>query len=127
MAEKQGHRYGEFESMKFNDRREGFYDYLKYVNDLNLPAEELLNEMPAFIGHMQLNRMLTIYELYKKTLGIAGHIADVGVYKGSSSLLFAKLVRIYEPEALTLVHGFDWFEGNKPTADDPEYITEGGV
>jgi hypothetical protein len=80
-----------------------------------LPVEDLLHDFTAYVGHMTLNRMLTIYELYKQVLGVAGHIADVGVYKGGSSLLFAKLVRNYESEALTLVHGFDWFEGMRNT------------
>ena len=124
--EKEGHKYGEFENLRFDNRRADFYKYLEYLNESQIPTDEILMESTAYIGHMQLNRILTIYELYKKTLGIAGHIADVGVYKGASSLLFAKLVRIFEPEALTLVHGFDWFEGMKPTKDDPDYIVEGG-
>jgi hypothetical protein len=74
---------------------------------------------------MSLNRVLTIYELYKKTLGMAGHIADVGVYKGASSLLFAKLIKIFESESLTLCHGFDWFEGMMLTEND-SLMLEGG-
>jgi hypothetical protein len=77
---------------------------------------------------MQLNRILTIYELYKKVSGIAGHIAEVGVFKGSGSLLLAKLVKLFEPEAFTLVHGFDWFCGkssnnseNAMVSDDDDY------
>ena len=70
-----------------------------------------MEHFTAYVGHMSLHRVLTIYEIYKKTLGMAGHIADVGVYKGASSLLFAKLIKIYESEALTMCHGFDWFEG----------------
>lgn len=127
MAEKQGHKYGEFESVRFDYRRKDFYKYLDFLNGKYPGAEEILNEVGAYIGHMQLNRLLTIYELYKKTLGIAGHIADVGIYKGSSSLLFAKLVKIFEPEALTMVHGFDWFEGNRPGDNDPDYLIEGGI
>jgi len=45
---------------------------------------------------MSLNRIITLYEIYKKTLGLNGHIAELGVYKGSGSLLFAKLVKIFE-------------------------------
>ena len=43
------------------------------------------------------------------TLGVAGHIAEIGVYKAAGTLFFAKLTKIFEPESLTLVHGFDWF------------------
>lgn len=124
--EEKGHHYGELESVKFDYRREKFYDYIKWLNEKKLDTAEILEETPAYIGHMSLNRIITIYELYKKTLGLAGHIADVGVYKGFSSILFAKLVRIFESEALTMVHGFDWFEGSDPTDDDPEFIVKGG-
>ena len=61
---------------------------------------------------------MALYDLYKMVLGVAGHIAEAGVYKGAGTLFFAKLAQIFEPESLTLVHGFDWFEGTKPTAED---------
>ena len=40
-----------------------------------------------------------------------GHIAEIGSYKGASLLHFSKLVKIFEGESLTQVHGFDWFQG----------------
>jgi predicted O-methyltransferase YrrM len=63
-----------------------------------------------------------LYEAYKMTLGLAGHIAEAGVYKGAGTLFFAKLAQIFEPESLTLVHGFDWFEGARPTSEEPNII-----
>ena len=126
MPQKQGHIYGNLESVKFDHRRPGYYQYMEYLKGQSIPLEDLLHDFTAYVGHMTLNRLLTIYELYKKTLGLAGHIADVGVYKGGSSLLFAKLVKIFESEAMTLVHGFDWFEGAKPTEDDSALLVEGG-
>jgi hypothetical protein len=71
---------------------------------------------------MTLSRFLVLYELYKMTLGVAGHIAEAGVYKGAGTLLFAKLTQIFESESLTLVHGFDWFEGMEPTAEEREVV-----
>jgi hypothetical protein len=126
MPEKQGHEYGEFESVKFNDRRHKYYEYLEYLALNNPSIEDLLHDFTAYVGHMSLNRVLTIYELYKKTLGLAGHIADVGVYKGASSLLFAKLIKIFEAESLTLCHGFDWFEGSKIGEKDSKLVLDGG-
>ena len=121
------HIYGTMETMKFDFRRKTFYEYLEWLKKQNVSIEDLLFDFTAYVGHMSLNRMITIYELYKKTLGLAGHIADVGVYKGASSLLFAKLVKIFESEALTLVHGFDWFEGSIKTCDnDGDLIQEDG-
>lgn len=57
--------------------------------------------------------------------GLAGHIADVGVYKGASSLQFAK-IRLFESESLTMVHGFDWFEGRVLGENDSELVPAGG-
>jgi hypothetical protein len=71
---------------------------------------------------MTLARFLVLYEAYKMTLGLAGHIAEAGVYKGAGTLFFAKLAQIFEPESLTLVHGFDWFEGSKPTSEEPNIV-----
>lgn len=112
MSKKQGHIYGDLESVKFDYRRNDYYKYLTHLKESEPSLEDLLHNFTAYIGHMSLNRLLTIYEIYKKTLGIAGHIADVGVYLGASSLLFAKLIKIFESESLTLCHGFDWFKGS---------------
>jgi hypothetical protein len=40
-------------------------------------------------------------------------------------LLFAKLTKIFEPNSLTLVHGFDWCVGNEPTKEEEHVITKG--
>ena len=112
---------GKFETLKFNHRRLKFYQYIKYIKSNNIKVEDILEHSPAFIGHMSLNRIITLYEIYKKTLGLNGHIAELGVYKGSGSLLFAKLVKIFESESLTQVHGFEWFKG---TGDKNSYDNE---
>lgn len=105
------HAHGKFEYMKFNSRREGYYNGLKEIEMLNYSFNDLIEHYPAFVGHMTISRFLGLYELYKKTSGVAGHIAEVGSYKGASLLHFSKLVQIFESESLTQVHGFDWFKG----------------
>jgi len=99
------------EREKFEDRRKAYYDYLEWLKQQNIAIEDFLHNSTAFIGDKQIHRMLTVYELYKQTIGLAGHIAEIGVFKGAGSLFFAKLVKIFEPEAFTIVHGFDWFCG----------------
>ncbi len=126
MSEEQGHIYGELESVKFNYRREDYYKYVEYLKEHPPSLDDFMHDFTAYVGHMSLNRVLTIYELYKKTLGLAGHIADIGVYKGASSLLFAKLIKIFEAESLTLCHGFDWFEGTKTGKVDSKLVVDGG-
>lgn len=105
------HINGALESAKFDSRRKDFYKYREFINKQNIPTTDLLEHFTAYVGHMSLNRMLTLYELYKKVQDVAGHIAEVGVYKGAGTLFFAKLLQIFESESLTQVHGFNWFEG----------------
>lgn len=111
------HKKGTLETMKFDSRRPDYELYMTKLPLLGMNIGECIEHFPAYAGHMTLNRCFTLYELYKKVLGVSGHIAEVGVYKGFGSLLFAKLVKIFESESLTMVHGFDWFEGIEKETD----------
>jgi len=106
---------GKFEYLKFDDRRKPFVEYVNYLETKDIPIKDWMEHFTSYIGHMSLSRVLGLYELYKKTLGISGHIGEIGIYKGASFFLFAKLIKIFESESLTQVHGFDWFQG---TGDD---------
>jgi len=106
------HQNGQFEYMKFNSRRESYYKGVQRIKELDYSFDDLIEHFPCFVGHMTLSRFIGLYELYKKSLGVAGHIAEIGTYKGASLLFFAKLVQIFEAESLTQAHGFDWFEGS---------------
>ena len=115
---------GKYEYMKFDDRRKPFGEYLDYLNKKEIPLADWMEHFTCFIGHMSLSRVLGLYDLYKKTLGVSGHIGEIGIYKGATFFLFAKLVRIFEAESLTQVHGFDWFKGM--VDDDIEMKIEQG-
>src|SRR5437868_10767329 len=90
------HVNGELESIKFEVLRTPYYAGVEKIKSLNYEIEDFIQYFPCFTGHLTLSRFLTLYELYKKATGIPGHIAEVGVYKGASLLLFAKLVRLFE-------------------------------
>ena len=113
------YKEGDFETRKFSARKEPYYESLSQILSLGYSAEDLIHHFPSFVGHMTLSRFLALYEAYKMTLGVAGHIAEAGVYKAASTLFFAKLTQIFEPESLTLVHGFDWFQASALTAEEP--------
>lgn len=119
------HRNGTMETIKFADRREKYYENLVKILDLGHDKTDLIHYFPAFAGTLTLNRYFTLYELYKKVLGVSGHIAEVGTYKGASTLFFGKLVQMFEPDSLTMVHGFDWFRGTARSEDSPLQV-EGG-
>jgi len=116
------YKEGNFESRKFSAQKRPYYDGLAEILSLGYEKEDLIHHFPSFAGHRTLSKFLALYELYKMTLGVAGHIAEAGVYKAAGSLFFAKLTQIFEPESFTLVHGFDWFEGTKPTAEEPNVL-----
>src|SRR5438270_5666303 len=113
---------GQLESQKFSHRKDDYYRGLEQIRNLGYSFEDLLHHFPAFVGHMTIARFLCLYEAYKATLGLAGHIAEVGVFRGSSTLLFAKLTQLFEPESLTQVHGFDWFKGNQPSSGETSIV-----
>lgn len=115
---------GKFELQKFASRKPEYYEGLKEILALGFDATDYIHYFPAFSGHLTLARFLSLYEAYKMTLGVAGHVAEIGVFKGAGSLFFAKLMKLFEPESLILVHGFDWFQGAK-TTEEEKYVAEG--
>ena len=106
---------GKYEYIKFDQLRESYKECVENMGKMDFSFQEIIEDFPRFSGHMSIGRYLTLYELYKKTEGIAGHIAEVGTYKGTSLLWFGKLLQLFEPNSLTQAHGFDWFKG---TGDD---------
>jgi hypothetical protein len=116
------YKEGRFETRKFRDRKAAYCAGLDEIFSLGYSQQDLIHHFPSFAGHMTISRFIALYELYKMTLGVAGHIAEAGVYRGAGTLFFAKLTQIFEPESLTLVHGFDWFEGSKVTAEEPGVV-----
>lgn len=118
MAHKKDYVSGTMETMKHEDRKEPYYKGLQKIKELNYDTEDFIHYFPCFTGHMTLARYLSLNECYQKTMGLAGHIAEVGIYKGAALLFFTKLTQIFEPNTLTQVHGFDWFLGNAPSESE---------
>jgi hypothetical protein len=120
------HIDGEFETVKFKDKKAKYYENLPKILELGVSVD-FLHHFPAFVGRQTLLRNFTLYELYKKTLGISGHVAEVGVYKGAGSILFGKLIQMFEPESLTMVHGFDHWKGTDGDTDASLQVAGGNV
>ncbi len=119
------HIEGTLETVKFSKRRKEYHENLVKIMELGYSKEDLIHYFPSFVGTQTLNRCFTLYELYKRTLGIAGHIAEIGVHKGFGSMLFGKLVQLNEPESLTMVHGYDHFCGIDVSTDSPLQVPGG--
>jgi len=105
---------------KFNDENGVFFEYQAWLGKQNIVTAEIVSNFPSFVGHVNLVRFLSLYEVYHSTLQLSGSIADLGTWKGASFFTFGKLVKIFEPYSNTEVHGFDWFRGQVPgEPDDP--------
>jgi hypothetical protein len=113
------------EASKFDGRREDYWRGIRELLSMGYPPEDLVHHFPLFAGHVCLGRYLALYEAYKLTAGLTGHIAEAGIWKGSSLLWFAKLSQLFEPESLTQTHGFDWFRGAQPEASEAHLVSPG--
>jgi len=109
---------------KFKEVDEEYFKYIDQLLKLEVSVEDLIFQFPAFVGHVNLARFLFLYDLYKKTIDLNGHIADVGTWKGASFLFMAKMIKIFEPYSQTQVHAFDWFKGMKPGINDVSNIAD---
>ncbi len=75
------------------------------------PFEQFRN-FPVFTPRLNLARFLAHYELFKQVAALPGAIVDLGVYRGASTLTWAKLVEIFCPTDIRkVVYGFDTFGG----------------
>ena len=55
--------------------------------------------------------VLHLYELYKMTQNIPGHIVEVGVANGRNDIIFGQLVKHYGEKNTKKYHGIDTFDG----------------
>jgi hypothetical protein len=97
--------------------------FARYLEELDVMAptgREVIKNFPLYVGYVSLARFLFLYELYKKVMGLSGHIGEVGTYRGSTLSYFGKLIRLFEPHSYTQAHGFDWFLGMEPGAEDDQ-------
>lgn len=113
----------DYEERKHVAERDQFHEGFSELMRMDIPREDLVHMFPIFAGDQNLARFLMLYELFKMTRGVLGHVAEIGVWKGASFLFFAKLIRIFEPKGITQVHGFEWFRGMAMTSalDDGRY------
>jgi hypothetical protein len=113
---------GTLETKKFDARRKPYWEGLERILEMGYSPADLIHHAPAFAGELNLGRFLALYEAYKMTLPIVGHIAEAGVYLGSGTIFFAKLAKLFEPASGTLVFGLDWFQG---MARDETHVEDG--
>lgn len=99
-------------------------DIKAMIHLMGYSEEDYYEQFPCFLGPRQIARFISFLECYKMTLGLAGHMAEVGVFRGAVSMYLTKLSMLYEQNSITQVHGFDWFrppEGNEEPGSPAGY------
>ena len=86
--------------------------------------ERLVQDWLLYVKrHHQLSRLLHHYELFRMVREVPGSIAECGVFRGETLLLWAKMLEIFcMGDRSRVVYGFDHFQGLRDlcTADGPE-------
>lgn len=78
------------------------------IND----EKHLTSALSLYIRRMHLAKLLSLYEAFKMVADLPGSIVELGVFKGESLLLFAKLMEIFNVNDRSCsVIGFDNFHG----------------
>lgn len=71
----------------------------------------------------RIRKMLSRYELFKKTISVPGDIVECGVFKGVGLFLWLKFLKIYLPNSNKRVIGFDMFSHFPKNIEDYEKKT----
>jgi hypothetical protein len=92
------------------NKRDDFYNLFK--NYPISPEVDILSNLPLFMRHQQVSKLLCLHELYMKIINVPGVIIEFGVRWGQNLALFESFRSIYEPYNFTRkIIGFDTFDG----------------
>lgn len=90
----------------------------KVFNASSDPVEVRIENFPKYVRRQHLTRLLAMYEVFKRILGVKGSIVECGVNRGYGLMAWAKLSAVLEPVNLTRrIYGFDSFAGFPAISD----------
>ena len=72
---------------------------------------EQVNQNQTYLYDDEFTYILHLYELFKMTQKIPGHIVEVGVAGGRNAIIFGQLIKHYGELNTKKYHGIDTFEG----------------
>ena len=82
----------------------------------SLTSELSLQVYDSFLENCHYDRIQKIaakYEHFKLIHNVPGDIVECGVHYGSGIYLYSKLLKIFKPNSLSKIVGFDFFEKNR--------------
>ncbi len=101
-------------------------NFIDLLNNCPLPEEEKANHLGLFVKRQAMSRIVFMYELYKKIIGVHGVILEFGVRWGQDLALFESFRGMLEPFNYNRkIVGFDTFAGF-PSISDKDKMTHKG-
>lgn len=103
-----------------------YNEFVDLLNRCPIPENEKMNHLGLFIRRQAMSRIIFMYELYKKIIGVHGVILEFGVRWGQDLALFESFRGMIEPFNYSRkIVGFDTFEGF-PSISDKDKLTQEG-
>jgi hypothetical protein len=89
----------------------------------------VIAQLDVFARRMYLTKQLVHWEVYKQVADLPGDIVELGVFRGSSLLNFARFVEILSPgDRVKRIIGFDHWKGlREHTSEDGQSARVGNV
>jgi len=99
--------------VKFAESDKEYFSKRKNFSKKYGPRElwNVIDHWPLYCGISNLSRHIAISDLLRSTLGVPGHVAEFGSWRGANVVFMAKLLRIFDPMGSKIVHCFESFEG----------------
>ena len=99
--------------MKFKNLDARYKEKRQAFSEETGPRElwSIMDHWPLYCGMANLGRVFAISDLLRSTLDVPGHVAEFGLWRGATTSLLAKTLRIFDPHGSKVIHGFDSFEG----------------
>jgi len=98
--------------MKKKNKLKNYKKKKHKITKISSLQHQSLFSYDEFLANCSADRVQKIiwkYELFKMVQNIPGDIVECGVHKGSGIYLYAKLLKIFKPNSLVKVVGFDFF------------------
>ena len=93
---------------KFED--ELYFDYRNKLKEQSFTIYDL-DHYPLFVGGHNMGRNFFLINQLVETLDVPGNIYEFGLWKGATTVLLAKFLKILKPQQNKIIIGFDNFSG----------------
>lgn len=99
--------------MKFATSDKAYLTKRRAFSEKTGPRElwSTVDQWPLYCGIANLARFMAIADLFRSTLDVPGHVAEFGTWRGANLMFLAKLLRVFDPHSMKVIHSFDSFEG----------------